>query len=245
MKLCRIALLGGALMMSGSALAADPAATISVPPSLFDWSGFYAGAFGGGAMGTVDVHDSGYNGAGGAGDFSYNPSGFFGGAYAGYNWQKDHLVLGAEAELGYLGLSGSQQYPPFVGVRGPNDSVASINTDLFASLTGRIGWAVDKALFYVKGGGAGLNANVSYTDTDPTGTTLVSGTSASQFKLGYTVGGGVEMALKPQWTLKAEYMFANFGSLSHTATTAGQVTYTFTHDLSQVHTFKIGVSYKF
>jgi outer membrane immunogenic protein len=227
-------------------MAADPATTISVPDEMFDWTGFYVGVFGGGATSTVNVSDvSGYNGAGGAGDFSYNPSGFFGGVSASYNWQKSHLVIGGEAELGYLGLRGSQQYPPFVGVRTANDSVASIDSDLYASITGRLGFAVDKVLFYAKGGVAGLNTTMSYIDTDATGTTLVSGTSARKFLIGYTVGAGVEVALKPQWTMKGEYMFADFGSISHTALSSAATSFAFTHDLSRVHTFKIGLSYKF
>ena len=85
MKYLRNVIFIGALVISGSTMAAAPATTISVPDEMFDWTGFYVGVFGGGATSTVNVSDvSGYNGAGGAGDFSYNPSGFFGGV--SYTW---------------------------------------------------------------------------------------------------------------------------------------------------------------
>lgn len=215
-------------------------------PVIYNWSGPYLGVFAGGATSTMDVTDvTGYNGGGGTGDFSYHPTGFFGGAYAGYNWQNGHVVFGAEGELGYLGLSGSQQYPPYVGVRTNVDSVASVDSDFYASLTGRLGYAFNNVLVYAKGGVAGLNTKVSYIDNDPAGITLVSGTSATKFLGGWTVGGGVEVAISPKWTLKGEYMFADFGKISHTALGSNAVNYTFTHDLKEVHTFKVGLTYRF
>lgn len=222
------------------------AADTKMPPAtvVYDWSGFYAGAFAGGAWGHVDVHDDHYNVLGGS-DFGYDPSGFIGGLTIGHNWQVNHFVYGAEGEIGYLGLDDSAQYPPFRGLRGPDDSVAKIKSDFYASLTGRIGYAFDNVLIYAKGGVAGLNTKVSFIDSDPAGLTLDSGTSARQFKIGYTIGGGVELGLSPNWTIKAEYMFADFGRMSHTATDSLGIQDKFTHDLDPVNTIKIGFNYKF
>jgi outer membrane immunogenic protein len=73
---------------------------------------------------------------------------------------------------------------------------------------------------------------------------LVAGTSKSKFKVGYTVGGGVEYGVTPNWTVKAEYMYADFGSITHVATSALGTQPGFKHDLD-VHTAKIGIAYKF
>lgn len=243
-------LLGASILaLTSPAFAADmvtaaPSPAPAPAPVIFNWTGFYAGVFAGGATSHATVLDvDGYNSTGYT--FGYHPNGFFGGAYGGYNWQYGHFVFGAEGELGYLGLDGSAQYPPFVGVRGPNDSVASLKSDFYASLTGRLGYAFDNVLVYAKGGVVGLNTKVSYIDTDPTGTTLVSGTSETKFLGGYTVGAGVEMAITPRWLLKGEYMFADYGKISNTALSSGGTSYTFTHDLKEVHTFKVGLAYKF
>lgn len=224
------------------AFAADPGMPMEEAPMGFSWTGGYVGLFAGGGWGNVDVEDvDSYNGPP---QFGYRDAGFLGGVYGGYNWQAGQIVYGVEAELGYLGLKDSKQYPPYVGVRTPQDSVAAVDTDFYAAATARVGYAFDNVLVYAKGGVAGLNTEVSYTDTDPTGTTLVSGTSKSKFKAGYTVGGGVEVALTPQWTVKAEYMYADFGNISHTAESATGVSWRFKHDLD-VHTAKIGFAYKF
>lgn len=237
--------LAAALVVGGfsPAFAAD---VVNMPPAaaLYNWSGFYAGVFAGGAWGRNKLHDlDGYNAPGG--DFDFNSSAFLGGLTIGNNWQVNHLVYGIEGEIGYLGFDKHSQFPPYRGVRGPDDSVAGVKSDFYASLTGRIGYAFDNWLIYAKGGAAGLNTKVSFTDTDPEGTTLISGTTKSGFKVGFTVGGGVEVGITPNWSIKAEYMFADFGHLNHTATSFDGTEYRFSQDLSEVHTVKIGLNYKF
>lgn len=208
----------------------------------YDWSGAYVGGFLGGGSATVDVYDlDGYNLTGFS--HSYKPSGFYGGLLAGYNFQQGSFVGGIEGELSYLGLKGSAQFPAYVGVRLPSDSVASIDSNLYASLTARLGFAFNNMLIYGKGGIAGLNTKVSYIDNDPTGITLTSGTSATKFLTGYTVGGGAEVALNSSWTLRGEYMFTNVGSVTNNAA-SGATPYSFRHDLKNIHTGKVVLSYK-
>jgi len=206
-----------------------------------DWSGFYLGGQVGWAHGEMKLTDvDGYNG----GTFSYDDDGVAADVYAGYNFQRDSLVFGLEASVGYLGLDGSRQYPPYVGVRLPSDSRASVETDLHVTVTGRAGFAWNDFLLYFKGGWAGTDAKVSFIDDDPTGTTLVSGTSRSKFKSGYTVGGGLEWAMTDMLSVRLEYMYSDFGSITHTATTAGGGSMRFKHDL-EAHTLMLGVSYRF
>ncbi len=241
----RMAVLGGAALIAAPALAADVVEPYVAPvaaPVIYDWTGPYIGVFAGGGWGDVDVFDNnGYNITG----FSqnYDTSGFLGGVHVGYNWQSGGFVFGGEAELGYLGLDDSGQYGPYIGVR-PGDSVASVESDLYASLTARAGYAFDNFLVYAKGGVAGLNTEVSFTDTNATGTTLVSGTTADEFLFGYTIGGGVEVGLSERLTLKAEYMFMDFEDISHTAVSGGGANFNFTHELDEIHTVKLGISYR-
>jgi outer membrane immunogenic protein len=233
--------------MSGAAMASDApmAGEMAMAPGVtYDWTGAYWAAFAGGGWGSVDVHDvSGYN-APLPGDFSYDANGFYGGVLGGYNWQNGYWVFGIEGELGYLGLDDSAQFPPYVGVRLPTDSRASIDSDFFASLTGRVGFTTGNMLVYLKGGGSGLNTEVSYIDTDPTGITLVSGTSKREFMVGWTIGGGLELMLNNGWIARGEYMYTDLGDISHTAVGSDAVSYNFKHDVT-VQTGKVAIGKKF
>ena len=214
---------------------ADQAAAMAMPPAIaLAWAGPYLGAFVGGGWGNVDVTDGGYNGPPvTAGNFSFGTSGFTGGGLVGWNWQKKNFVGGFEGEAGYLGLTGSAQYPPFVGVRSATDSVDSISTDFYAALTARAGFTAGRFLFYGKGGVAGVNANASYTDTDAVhGITLVSGTGASKFMVGWTLGAGIEGMLHNGWNWRAEYMYTDFGNIGWTGTGSNTKKYNFGNDLT-------------
>jgi outer membrane immunogenic protein len=232
-------------LLAAPALAADlpvfeePAAAALAAP--VNWAGPYLALFAGYGWGDVDVADvDGYNASG----FSYDADGFYGGMLVGFNWQASSFVFGLEGELGYLGLDDSAQYPPYVGVRLPSDSRSSIDTDLFASLTARAGIATGNLLFYVKGGGAALNADVSYIDNDPAGTTLVAGTSNSEFMTGWTAGGGIEFMNAAGWIARGEYMYADLGDINVAATSAGGGLFNFNHDVT-VHTAKVAIGRKF
>ena len=58
---------------------------------------------------------------------------------------------------------------------------------------------------------------------------------------GWTVGGGVEYMLAPNWSIKGEYMYADYGSSTYlTGVVAGGV------DLgATTHTVKGGINYHF
>jgi len=230
------------VFMTGAAMAAD--APMSTPGTTYDWRGFYFGLFAGGGWGKVKVDDvNGYNGAT-AGDFDYNDNGFYGGGLAGYLWQRRRFVIGAEGELGYLGLDDKAQLPAYVGVRLATDSRSSINTGFFASFTGRVGIAAGNLLFYGKGGVVGLDTDVSFIDTDPTGTTLASGTKASKFMVGWTGGGGLEVMLRNGWSARGEYMYNDLGDINVRATASTSSVFNFKHDVV-VHTGKVVISKRY
>jgi len=208
-----------------------------------DWEGYYVGVFSGITKGKVTVHDeSGYNGK----DFSYSTSGAYSGIVAGYNWQRKIFVYGLEGKIGYLNYKQKQQFPDYVGVRKPEDSLASFESDFSVSLLGRAGFIINKFLFYAKGGITGLNTKVSFIDDDPSGLTLTSDTSASKFLWRPTMGMGVEMAMNKKWRFFVEYMYINSNTLlSHTAISNYGTPFTFTHEIYDIRTFTAGFIYKF
>jgi outer membrane immunogenic protein len=152
---------------------------------------------------------------------------FVGGGQAGYNWQVNAVVLGAEVDFDSfnvrLSRTGSGVLPT---IGGTFTITSSANTDWLFTARGRVGWAFDNLLLYGTGGLAEthLNASNSYTDTAgyPPGPG-VGAWNASAMKLGWTAGGGLEWALTRNWSVKAEYLFVKFGSINASGTVVSAI----------------------
>ncbi len=138
-------------------------------------------------------------------------SSFLGGGTLGCNWQPigSPFVLGIEGELGYLRLTGSA-IDPFDSGSFSINSHTKIG-DWYGMVAGRLGYAWDRALLYVKGGVAFVD--VETTVTDPlVNPGFVASTSDST--AAWTVGGGIEWAFDWNWSVKAEYMFIGLDNKS-------------------------------
>jgi opacity protein-like surface antigen len=77
---------------------------------------------------------------------------------------------------------------------------ASGHTDWISTLTGRVGFAADRWLFYVKGGGAWVENHATLTNL-----TTGAAVSASNTNSGWTAGVGTEWAFSGPWSAKIEY----------------------------------------
>src|SRR5579872_7577950 len=178
-KFTMVAAVAIALGAAAPALAADlPARTYTkalamIPSPIYEWSGFYIGINGGGGFShkcwDLDVDPGGPLGPEGCHDAS---GGTLGGQI-GYRWQMATWVFGLEAQGNWADFTGS------------NVSLAVLNTtnqtriNAFGLFTGQIGYAWDRALFYVKGGAA---------VTDNKFTSITTG-----------LGGGVDFASQTRW----------------------------------------------
>jgi outer membrane immunogenic protein len=69
-------------------------------------------------------------------------------------------------------------------------------------------------MLYGTGGLALTDGRASNFFTDYFSPSETGGSSKSNILIGYVVGGGAEWALDRQWSLKTEYLFLNFGSIS-------------------------------
>jgi outer membrane immunogenic protein len=108
------------------------------------------------------------------------------------------------------------------------------NVQSFGSVTGRIGFAANAALFYAKGGYAWADNQLS---ASALGLTL----SESHMHSGWTIGGGLEYMFAPNWSGKIEYMFADYSNVSYlTAFAPGGIGLGMT-----VNSVKAGVNYHF
>jgi outer membrane immunogenic protein len=193
----------GLVAMAAPAVAADlPARTYKAPPpmmaTIYDWSGFYVGVNGGYGTSHKCVDNAGFVGALLAvpvRDNCGDATGGLVGGQVGYNWQAGSWVFGLEAQGDWANLSGSAPSTLLPGIS------ARARIDGIGLFTGRIGYAWNNVLLYVKGGGAVVadRYNAYFTGTG------VDVATASETRWGGVAGAGIEFGFSPNWTVGVEY----------------------------------------
>jgi outer membrane immunogenic protein len=76
------------------------------------------------------------------------------------------------------------------------------NVDAFGLFTGQVGYAVNNALFYLKGGAAVTSDRFR---TFSTATNLVNSSTSDDTRWGGVVGVGLEYGFAPNWSAAIEY----------------------------------------
>ncbi len=174
-------------------------------PDCCDWAGFYLGLHIGGQFGNSESRFGIPEEANFEVGWDYSESGLVAGGQAGYNFQWKWLVAGLEADIGYMNLDGKgnapRNEPPF-----SNFLQGESSSDFYTTFRGRIGVAQDCWLFYVTGGGIGVNYETRQILL-PEPQELDSHTE--EFNWGYTVGGGIERKIGCHWSVKLEYLYFN------------------------------------
>ena len=232
MRLLSLALAAIAVVSAQSALAADLPRAVTKAPALVavpSWTGWYAGLNAGYGWGGEAVGISGDpalltigipNGVVPA-TIADKPKGFIGGGQVGYNYQINQWVLGVEADLQWSDIKRQQTiltatpgFPPF---RTSDEQ----KLDWFGTLRGRLGYVPSAPwLIYATAGLAYGQVSLSgYSALNFPGLPICTGTycgtgSLSETQLGWTAGAGVEYALNRAWSLKAEYLYYDLGTVS-------------------------------
>jgi outer membrane immunogenic protein len=236
-----LAVIGLSLGFSAAASAADlgpgpgPAPIYTKAPVMaapWTWEGFYLGVDGGGVWGRDVVSPTIADGGTFPRTNTLRSTGAFGGGTLGYNFQRGPLVFGVEGDLGYMGIG--KTLPDVLG----GTEIDQINSGLYGDATGRLGFAVDRVLFYGKGGFAFFDGKGSTTTGIPGFTVANTGNFT-----GWTAGGGVEYKIASGWSAKAEYLHFDFGSENASLTGAAGV-FPYNNKLT-ADTVKIGVNYNF
>jgi outer membrane immunogenic protein len=171
---------------------------------------------------------------------SGNSSGLIGGGQVGYDYQipigEAGFVAGIEADIQGIAASGGggssvsafrnnlNFFRRDIGVTSIN---GSSSLDYLGTVRGRLGYLVlPTLLVYGTGGLAYGHASMDYSAFQiynsaifRTNTyTAFGNASDSGMQVGYTVGGGLEWMFLPNWSVKAEYLYYDLGSMSADAT---------------------------
>ncbi len=163
-----------------------PAPPAPVYTPVFSWTGFYAGINGGYGWG-----DSSFSAP--FASNSFDTSGGLVGGTLGYNYQMNQIVFGIEGDIDASWIKGS-------GLCG--GLACETKNSWLGTARGRVGYAFDRFMPYVTGGAA--FGDIKNTIT-PIG-------SASDTRVGWTVGGGLEANLYGPWSAKVEYLYVDLGS---------------------------------
>lgn len=213
-KFALVAIAG--VLSTSTAFAADlgyvnqaaPAAAAYTSAS--NWTGFYAGINGGYGWAETD------------GGISFDDyEGIFGGAQVGYNYDFGGFVLGVEGDIQLSDIGYEETVAPGFGLEA--------KLDYFGTVRARAGYAFDGFLPYVTGGLAFGGASIEA--TTPFGSAEIDDTF-----VGFTVGGGLEVAVTDNVSVKGEYLYTDFGSADFD--TGIDV------DLTS-HVVRLGVNYRF
>lgn len=188
-------------------------------------------------------------------EFDDREGSFTFGGYTGYNWQRcgHPLVFGIEADFNYINTSPTA----FDIETGPTalTETTSLESsiDWLGTVRGRAGYVVhDRLLLYATGGLA--YANFDHTLSDDCvgcGNSVFNlgpfSQSNSGTKAGWTVGGGAELLHDSHWLLRAEALYVDLGSETHTYVLPTPVA-TANADTKwddQLWLARLGISYKF
>jgi outer membrane immunogenic protein len=194
---------------------------------VYNWTGLYFGGYVGLAHGlwTVDFYRNNNHGHAEEG-----ADGFAGGGWVGYNYQlPSNFVIGLEADLG--ATTASQSTDIF------DNDTSYASYGMIGSLRGRAGYAMDRLMVY---GTVGLAfANIT--------NTIQKGRNAGEQVLwedqtatGYTLGGGLEYAFSDRWVGRAEYLYADYGTVNLVNQDGNKADFG-----NELHLLRTGLSYRF
>ena len=248
----------GALVAAGSANAADlslrPAPRVApavAPIPVFSWTGCYVGGHAGWGWGRKEFHEvvtrSGTGGPVGLvnGSETIDTSGAIFGGQIGCDYQfAGNFVVGIQGSAAGAFLQGKG-----FELAGPGDrgDFIQVRTNWIADVTGRLGFTgwLPRTLIYVKGGGAWIDETIDFASSSSS-----FGGSFRQTLAGWTIGGGVEWAFAPNWSVFAEFQHYDFkgkgvSSFVTSNTGFGPASGTLDVTKERIETVKLGINYRF
>lgn len=220
------------MVVRSLALAAIASFVLAASASAEGWGGYYLGFNAGQGSAETDTTRT----IGGAGYFlpssipavqdasamMLEEKTFAGGGQIGMNWPVGKwLLFGLEVDAQGFGndASGAKTvtYPCCVS----NFTVSNtLEQSWFATARLRAGFAFDWFLIYGTGGYAGADMKFTQTFSDTGGPIPLQTIENSEFRSGYSAGGGIEVMVESGFSLKVEYLHLNLGHIENAGTIA-------------------------
>lgn len=203
----------------GTLLFLTPIAVYAAESSPQNWGGVYIGAKAGYAWGDTDLRvlaadSSRYPDFSGGEQIKGNAlNSGFAGAEIGYNFQRGNWVYGIFASTNLLNAKDAKWSKD--ACCGAGDDKFTTKLSNISIIGGRVGYAVDKILFYAGAGAAfgrvkvsAKDTNINYAGTPTTNST--GGGSDSRWLNGYALNMGADYALDDSWKLGLDYTYVGF-----------------------------------
>ncbi len=225
-----------------SALAADiytpapTAAPVMEAPLAFDWTGAYLGLQAGYGSADFDYafpEDTYFNTEAGQ-SFGHDAGGFVGGVFVGVLWQTGNWVFGLDGALQYADLNDTTISPYY-----PDEDIFTSEVNWLATLTPKVGFAVDRWLVYAKGGlaVAEVRSRVDQVGTD-------NYFDREDTLTGWTVGAGIDYAMTDRVTIGIEAAYVDLGDIDLVGDTPGTEITNHSVD-TDMFTVSARISYRF
>lgn len=235
MKLFYTSAVALASLLSAPAFAADfgtTAAPATYASAAQNWTGFYAGIFGGVATGDFD-YSLVPTGGPSVLDLNVSGGGGLAGVAVGVDYQIDQFVIGAVADIAITNHAAELG----IGIPGFGGVELSSTLEYLGTVRLRGGVAFDNLLAYAHGGVAFGGTKQELT----AGGVAVPGFDPENpNRVGYTIGAGVEYKVTDTISLQTEYAYTNFGDEDVYVIPGGSIT-----ESLAFHTVKAGLNFRF
>src|SRR5262245_45686638 len=210
------------LAVASFASAADlprKAPAVVPAPAVYNWSGFYVGGHGGYGWGGNANWDSDFN----CGvrinceQLSQDPKGWVAGLQGGYRWQFGQWVVGIEGSYSWSHIRTTDPSPCTPGVNTCIGIPAfAVNEEIqirnIGTVTGQVGYAWDRLLWYAKGGWAtGEIRRNTVGDVLVGPAARCSSRVTQRDNAGWTAGTGLEYAFWDNFSIGIEYNYIHLG----------------------------------
>jgi len=185
---------------------------------------------------------------------SSNKSGFTGGIEGGYNAiTTDHLLWGIETDFGWMDSDNrdSRSFQSTVQVNPPINPLPTatissrVKTSWIWTIRPRIGWSEGPWAIYGTAGMAMTDAKSTIEYADNRVPPNSASRSANETLTGWTAGIGAAYAFDNGWSLKGEWLYADFGNIHEHADAANGFVHVDSDNKVKTNLLRVGLDFSF
>jgi outer membrane immunogenic protein len=180
---------------------------------------------------------------------SGNTSGFTGGIEGGYNWVSNGWLFGIETDWDFMDISQNATRtatsPLLINPPITYSLSQEVKSDWLWTLRPRLGFATDQWLFYGTVGLAVTDIKNTIHFTDSLTTPHVVSSDTSSTKSGWIGGLGAAYAWSPEWSVKGEWLYTDFGTVSNTVVGSNGFVVLNSRASVRGNIFRLGIDYRF